>query len=98
MHHPPCWRLLATAFLAAACVAFGCKTSKPAVQQKTPPDPLVSSKKPLEGRPQDDLPTPLARIDPQPPPPPVRERPATIPNRIDLASDQPPQVRLGPPQ
>ena len=53
---------------------------------------------PLEGRPEDDTPTSAARIDPQPPPLPVRERPSTIPNRIDLASDQPPQVRLGPPQ
>jgi hypothetical protein len=92
MDHPP-WRLLAAALLAGGLV-LGCK-ARPVVQQKQPPDPLLVSKKPLEGRPQ-DAPEAAVRVDPLPPPPPGRERPYAAPPRIDLAADRP-EARLGPP-
>src|SRR5947209_2107117 len=98
MFHAP-WRLPALALLLAAGLTVGCK-SKPVVQQKQPPDPLLFSgtaKKPLEGRPQTDTTESAVRIDPQPPAMPLRERPLTVPARLDLAADRP-EVRLGPPQ
>jgi hypothetical protein len=62
-------RSLRRAALAAAILsaAFGC--TKAVVQQnKTPPDPLLISKKPVEGKPTSATGgRDLARIDPQPP-------------------------------
>jgi hypothetical protein len=69
------WRIAALTLLLGA-VTFGC--SKPLVQQqKTPPDPLLISKKPIEGKPAGGDPSLATRIDPQPPPlPPRREVPS----------------------
>lgn len=67
------WRIgLLTLLLVA--VTFGCH--KPVVQQKTPPDPLLVSKKPIEGKTESGEPPLSARIDPQPPPLPPRHEPA----------------------
>jgi hypothetical protein len=52
-------------------IVLGCH--KPMVQQKTPPDPLLISKKPIEGRIDTGEPVRSARIDPQPPPLPRRD-------------------------
>jgi hypothetical protein len=87
------------ALLVVAGLTVGCK-SKPVVQQKQPPDPLLFSgtaKKPLEGRVQTETSESTVRIDPQPPAMPIRERPLTVPARLDLAADRP-EVRLGSPQ
>jgi hypothetical protein len=57
------------AALAAALLAVAVGCTRTVVQQnKQPPDPLLVSKKPVEGKPMSG-PTPraLARIDPQPP-------------------------------
>ncbi len=56
--------------LLAGGIVLGCH--KPVVQQKVPPDPLLISKKPIEGRTDAVEPAPAARIDPQPPPTPRR--------------------------
>ena len=55
--------------LLAGSIVLGCH--KPVVQQKVPPDPLLISKKPIEGKPDAPEPAP-SRIDPQPPPTPRR--------------------------
>jgi hypothetical protein len=47
--------------------ALGCHKS--AVQHKDPPDPLLVSKPPVEGRPHTAHASPLARTEPPPPPP-----------------------------
>jgi hypothetical protein len=51
--------------LLLAGAALGC--TKSAVRQKTPPDPLLVSKKPVEGVPQAP-PPPSARVEVPPPP------------------------------
>jgi hypothetical protein len=55
--------ILSAALLAAA---LGCHT--PAVQPKTPPDPLLITKKPIEGRPTSAGAGLSARLEPPPPP------------------------------
>jgi len=60
-------------------IVLGCH--KPMVQQKVPPDPLLISKKPIEGRSQLGEPVLSTRIDPQPPPVPRRDRPPIDPTR-----------------
>lgn len=81
--------LLATVLTAAG--AGGCTRSL--VQHKQPPDPLLVSKKPVEGKPRGDAPAPrsetAARIDP-PPPPTTAAGDATV-----VAPD--PDVRRQPP-
>ena len=62
-------RSMRRAALAAAILGatFGCTRSM--VQQtKQPPDPLLVSKKPVEGKPTSNTaPRAIARVDPQPP-------------------------------
>jgi hypothetical protein len=95
MFHRP-WRLAALALLLAAGLLVGCK-SKPVAQNTKPSDPLLfSGKKPLEGRAQTETTESAARLDPQPPAMPLRERQLTVPARLDVAVDRP-EVRLGPP-
>jgi hypothetical protein len=73
-------------------VVLGCH--KPMVQQKVPPDPLLISKKPIEGRSQLGEPVLSTRIDPQPPPVPRRETQPIDPTRtvsndkIPIPNDQ----------
>jgi hypothetical protein len=55
--------VLAAVLLGGAAV--GC--TKPAVRKKTPPDPLLVSKKPVEGVPQ-AAPAATARVEVPPPP------------------------------
>jgi hypothetical protein len=59
---------------------------QPAVQQKQPPDPLLISKKPVEGTPRGPDGDLSARVQP-PPPPPL--------SAGDFAQSPPP-LRLGP--
>jgi len=47
-------------------IVLGCH--KPLVQQKTPPDPLLISKKPIEGKDTPGEPVLSPRVDPQQPP------------------------------
>jgi len=69
------WRKLWRAGLAGTVVCFltpGCTRSL--VQHKQqPPDPLLVSKKPLEGRATTALPKQSAHLVPQPPPAPGRD-------------------------
>jgi hypothetical protein len=46
---------------------FGC--TKSAVRHKEPPDPLLVTKSPVEGRPHTTHASPLSRTEPTPPPP-----------------------------
>ncbi len=57
-------------------VVLGCH--KNMVQQKQPPDPLLISKKPIEGKATPGDPVLFPRIDPQQPPMPRRD-PAGVP-------------------
>jgi hypothetical protein len=52
-------------------LTLGCH--KPMVQHKAPPDPLLISKKPIEGKPELAEPVQAVRIEPLPPalPPPL---------------------------
>lgn len=52
-------------------IVLGCH--KPMVQQKQPPDPLLISKKPIEGKETPGDPVLVPRIDPQQPPLPRHE-------------------------
>jgi hypothetical protein len=63
------WQIGVCVLLVGA--AAGCTHS--AVQQKTPPDPLLVTKKPVEGKPTSGKPEMTARFDPLPPPYPGRE-------------------------
>ena len=72
---------------------LGCH--KPMVQHKPPPDPLLISKKPIEGKPEVGEPVRAARLDPLPPPLPRRDTPpasdmtATVqPRAVNLAADK----------
>ncbi len=47
-------------------IVLGCH--KPMVQQKPPPDPLLISHKPVEGKDTPGEPVLVPRVDPQPPP------------------------------
>jgi len=47
-------------------LTLGCH--KPMVQHKPPPDPLLISKKPIEGKPEVGEPVQAVRIEPLPPP------------------------------
>jgi hypothetical protein len=47
--------------LALILGGLGCQTNKSAVSTKQPPDPLLISKKPVEGRPTSYEPTAVAR-------------------------------------
>jgi hypothetical protein len=94
---------LTWAALALGGVTLGCHRS--AVQQKLPPDPLITSKKPVEGRPQAEVPHPLVRLDPPPPPLPALrdgysnvEPPPVRPARLDAELPPPPRLRLGLPE
>jgi hypothetical protein len=49
--------------------AVGC--NKQVVREKTPPDPLLVSKKPVEGKPHEGEPVHTARLDPPAPPQPA---------------------------
>jgi hypothetical protein len=60
-------------------IVMGCHKSM--VQQKVPPDPLLISKKPIEGKSEQGEPFLATRIDPQPPPLPRREVPPPDPTR-----------------
>jgi len=53
--------------LFGSVVLLGCHKS--AVQHKEPPDPLLVSKPPVEGRPHTAHSSPLGRTQPTPPPP-----------------------------
>jgi hypothetical protein len=72
-------RMLLMAGLLAAMA--GCHT--PAVQPKTPPDPLLITKKPIEGRPTSNTPGLSARVEPPPPPLPTGEFVAPARSRGD---------------
>jgi hypothetical protein len=95
------WPFLITALVLASGV--GCQT-KPPVQQKVPSDPLLSSKKPIEGRPPSaDSGREAATLYPVPPTAPIDDsdqlirRVSVLPERID-GDASPPSVRLGEPQ
>jgi hypothetical protein len=63
-------RSLRRAALAAAILGatFGCTRSMVQQNNKQPPDPLLVSKKPVEGKPTSNTaPRDMARVDPQPP-------------------------------
>jgi hypothetical protein len=61
----------------------GCTRS--VVQQSKPPDPLLVSKKPLEGRATTALPKQAAHLGPQPPPAPGRDStPLTVQRDLSL--------------
>jgi hypothetical protein len=76
---------LATGLLAGALV--GCH--KNAIQRKEPPDPLLVTKKPVEGRPR-PAETTTAWNEPTPPPVPNREP-------LPISAQQAPVVPAGPP-
>ncbi len=89
--------LLATLILV---IGAGCQT-KPPIQQKVPGDPLLSSKKPVEGR---SSPSDATRDSvfnyPTPPPAPVDDADRGV-RRVAAPTEgegTPPQVRLGGPQ
>jgi hypothetical protein len=89
------WRVASLAL--AVGLAAGCH--RQAVQQKTPPDPLVQSKKPVEGRPQGEPADVAAHPYPAPPPGPTDAGrpgylPAVLPARVERLSGVP----LGAPQ
>jgi hypothetical protein len=93
------WPFLLTALVVASVV--GCQT-KPPIQQKVPGDPLLSSKKPIEGRSTDST-REAATLYPMAPPAPNDDLDSTIrrvsilPDRIDSEGPAP-AVRLGEPQ
>jgi hypothetical protein len=83
-------RTLRRATLAAAItgLAIGC-TRTVVQQQKQPPDPLLISKKPVEGKPtSNSAGRGLARIDPQPPGLPGDDEPLAVSRApVQLSSD-----------
>ncbi len=88
-------------FLISALVlasGIGCQP-KPPVQQKVPTDPLLSSKKPNEGRPSSEAATlyPIAPPAPIEDPDPSIRRVSVLPERIEGEGAAPP-VHLGEPQ
>jgi hypothetical protein len=87
------WHRLRQATLAALVVgvgAFGCHRT--AVREKQPPpDPLLVSKKPIEGRPHSGEPRPTARGEVPPPAPPGGDF-ATVSTPADTSQLRP--VRL----
>jgi hypothetical protein len=81
------WRTVGRACLAAlvvGSVGLGCQ--KQAVQQKVPPDPLLTSKKPVEGNPAAAVPQWTVHLEPPAPTVPEmdgpRESPRTVPVKI----------------
>ena len=74
--------------LMIAGVLVGCKTPGP-IQKKEQPDPLILSKKPIEGRADHAAPEEFVRVDPQPP---------AIPNQPNTAIVRQPTAPLGTPQ
>jgi hypothetical protein len=89
------WRVAALA-VALVGLTLGCQ--RHAINQKSPPDPLVHSKKPVEGRLEAETPEIALRSYPQPPPLPATgdldRRPAYLPASVE----RPSPVPLGPPQ
>lgn len=73
--------------LLLAGVLIGCKTTPP-VQKKEQPDPLIMSRKPIEGRADRAAADDFVRVDPPPPP---------IPNQLGTAIVRQP-AKLGTPQ
>lgn len=74
------WRKTTRLVLAAAViggVSLGC--SRQLVQQKVPPDPLLTSKKPLEGKPGAAESRYSARLEPPAPPAPALGQPLPTP-------------------
>jgi hypothetical protein len=65
----PLWQIGLSVLLLGA--TLGCTRS--AVQQKPPPDPLLVTKKPVEGKPTSFKSEAAVRIDPPPPPYPARQ-------------------------
>lgn len=67
-----CRVFLATTFLCGWVI--GCATKQPMMTKQPkppPPDPLLMSKKPIEGKPRASDWEPVTRFDPNPPPPPA---------------------------
>jgi hypothetical protein len=71
-------RLIGTLTLLGSAT-LGCHKSS--VEQKVPPDPLLISKKPIEGQPHPDLKDLPQRPDPLPPPPPQNRDTAFAPTQ-----------------
>jgi hypothetical protein len=80
-------------FLVAAGVLIGCKTPGP-VQTKEHPDPLIVSKKPIEGRAHNADPEEIVRVDPQAPLIPNQPGGAIVRRRAPLGTPQPLQAGL----
>jgi hypothetical protein len=79
------------ALAAALGVLAGCH--QPAVQQKPPPDPLLISKKPIEGRPHAAAEGGVDAARLQPPPPPLASGDFVQPptRKADAVSSLPPR-------
>jgi hypothetical protein len=80
-------------FLVTASVLIGCKTPGP-VQTKDHPDPLIVSKKPVEGRAHNGNPEEIVRVDPQAPSIPNQSGGAIVRQRAPLGTPQPLQAGL----
>ncbi len=88
------WRWGLAAVLGGALV--GC-APRPMVQQKgPPPDPLLVTKKPIEGKPRADDADLAGRLQP-PAPPPLESQLVSDPTRDAPSSVRPADLRLGPP-
>jgi hypothetical protein len=61
-------RILCGAALLVGCAAVGCTTKNHAVRDKPPSDPLLVSKKPVEGKANATAPVRTAFQEPSPPP------------------------------
>jgi hypothetical protein len=94
------WPFLVPALILA--LGIGCQ-SKPPMQPKVAGDPLLSSKKPVEGRPSSDAARDPATLYPLAPPAPIEDpdpsirRVSVLPERIE-GNISAPTVRLGEPQ
>ena len=80
--------LLLTPLLLVALAGFvGCHT--PVVHEKPLPDPLLTSKKPIEGRPSFQESSDPREELPPPPPPPAQPGAKTVPGSVALMLGQP---------
>jgi hypothetical protein len=91
MHRTLCWAGLAV--LVVWGTQAGC--TKPAVREKPLPDPLLTSKKPIEGKPHVSESAPPAReeLPPPPPRPPDDSRPAPAPADVPVVQLLDPRLR-----
>ncbi len=89
--------------MALLSVSFGCQHPKPLTNTKPPPDPLLMSKKPIEGRPTSYGTTSTSWRQPEAPDSPVRDAVVQQPNlgRPVVVGYSPPEdtgVSIGKPR